>query len=87
MTTWSQRLADRAGWRVDAPAMVATYEPIGGGWRAVIRELHGSGRGHDRYDRWHVAVLDAGGSCHYAKPEVHLSEALRRAEGQVNARA
>jgi hypothetical protein len=80
-------LADRAAWTVDAVAAVATYEPISGGWRAVIRELQGSGRGYDRYDRWHVAVLDGGGRCHYAKPEVHLSEALRSAEGQVNARA
>lgn len=77
-------LADRPGWTVDIEKIAATYAPTEGGWSAKIRWLRGSGRG---YDRWHVAVVDGTGHCHYAKPTTYLPEARRIAEGWVDGHA
>jgi hypothetical protein len=79
-------LAVRPGWTVDdRPA--ATYQLVAGGWRATIRILKGSGRGYDRYDKFHVVVIDPAGVCRYTKPTTFLPEAIRIAEGRVNAQA
>ena len=81
-----QTLASRPGWTVDLERELALYLPNEVGWSAKLRRVRGgTGKGYDRYDRWHVAVVDPMGVCRQAKPFTYLSDALRFAEGRVNA--
>lgn len=81
-----QTLAGRLGWTVDLDSMLALFFPSEGGWSAKLRRVRGgTGKGYDRYDRWHVALVDPAGVCRQAKPFTYLLDALRFAEGRVNA--
>lgn len=80
-------LAGRPGWTVDEAEVVAAYRPTEVGWSATIRRLPGQRTGPHRYDRWHVAVLDAAGRAQYAKATAYLLEARRIAEGMVDAQS
>ena len=81
-----QGLADRPGWTVDADRGLAVFAPVEGGWSAKVRRVAGTrAPGYDRYDRWHVAIIDPAGVARQTKPWSYLSDARAFAEGRVNA--
>jgi hypothetical protein len=57
---------------------------VQGGWSAKVRRVAGT-RDKDRYDRWHVAIIDPAGVARQAKPWTYLSDARVSAVGRVNA--
>lgn len=78
-------MVGRLGWTVDHGVALAMFLPSEGGWSAKLRRVRGgTGKGYDRYDRWHVALVDPTGVCRQAKPFTYLLDALRFAEGRVN---
>jgi hypothetical protein len=72
--------ADRPHWTVSNGH--ATFAPVPGGWRAVVRRLpRPSGP-----SRFHVAVLDRAGVTRFAMEAGTVDDAIRSAERGVLAR-
>ena len=74
-------LGDRPCWTV--AGLVATYEPVVGGWSAQVPFVFVPGRS---YSRWHVAIVDPYRRAHYRMVYDTLDQATNVAEGMVRAR-
>jgi hypothetical protein len=74
-------LAERDGWTIKGP--VATFEPVKGGWSAVVRQAVIVERAAER---WHVASRNPRSVAAYAFNYSQLNDARLTAERQVRAR-
>jgi hypothetical protein len=70
----------RPHWSVTADR--ATFAPVAGGWRAVVVRPRQS----TRHTRYHIAIQDRTGAIRYTREAATVTEAVRSAERDVDAR-
>jgi hypothetical protein len=60
----------------------ATFAPVDGGWRAVVRPKQRP----TRDARYHIAITDRNGATRYTREAASLADAVKSAERDVAAR-